>query len=220
MARVNETSVEAVPERWRGATEKRERKSSQVLIPMFSRALGLLPPADKIDNTVQARSAKRPPANPSINAALLPEMSAQNDRSAPRVISALLLSLTCAYRWRRQSPQRSQRPSQAHSRDRSIGGSGYNTPTSKQDADRSSYSGNAWGQKGRGDVQRQAQVQRQSAPPAATPQGYQEQEHAPVNGFNSKEAKVTMKKCAYYFMQRGLPCCFAFALEYRQGPLG
>ncbi|KAK7728501.1 hypothetical protein SLS57_002389 [Botryosphaeria dothidea] len=140
------------------------------------RALGLLPPADKIDNTVQARSAKRPPANPSINAALLPEMSAQNDR------------------WRRQSPQRSQRPSQAHSRDRSIGGSGYNTPTSKQDADRSSYSGNAWGQKGRGDVQRQAQVQRQSAPPAATPQGYQEQEHAPVNGFNSKEAKVTMKK--------------------------
>ncbi|EKG18308.1 hypothetical protein MPH_04440 [Macrophomina phaseolina MS6] len=105
-------------------------------------------------------------------------MSAQNDR------------------WRRQSPQRNQRPSQAHSRDRSLGGSGYNTPASKQDPDRSSYSGNAWGsQKGRGDQrQAQAQAQRQSAQPAAAPQGYQEQEHTPVNGFNSREAKETMKK--------------------------
>ncbi|KAL1619309.1 hypothetical protein SLS56_010147 [Neofusicoccum ribis] len=104
-------------------------------------------------------------------------MSAQNDR------------------WRRQSPQRNQRPSQAHSRDRSIGGSGYSTPTSKQDVDRSSYSGNAWGsQKGRGDAQRQPQAHRQSGPPAAAQQGYQEQEHTSVNGFNSREAKDTLKK--------------------------
>ncbi|KKY19892.1 hypothetical protein UCDDS831_g05177 [Diplodia seriata] len=97
-------------------------------------------------------------------------------------------------RWRRQSPQRNQRPQQAHSRDRSMGSSGYNTPTAKQDADRSSYTGNVWGQKGGGNAQRQAQANRQSAPPAAAQQGYQEQAHRPVNGFNSKETKDALRK--------------------------
>lgn len=115
----------------------------------------------------------------------------------PPQLLAYTSPLTRRFRWRRQSPQRNQRPHQAHSRDRSIGGSGHNTPTPKQDADRSSYSGNVWGQKGRGDAQRQAQANRQSAPPAAAQQGYQEQAHRPVNGFNSKETKDALRKCAY-----------------------
>ncbi|KAH7065364.1 hypothetical protein B0J12DRAFT_734686 [Macrophomina phaseolina] len=99
-------------------------------------------------------------------------MSAQNDR------------------WRRQSPQRNQRPSQAHSRDRSLGGSGYNTPASKQDPDRSSYSGNAWGsQKGRGDQrQAQAQAQRQSAQPAAAPRGTKRQMLSDLVSYDGKSA--------------------------------
>ncbi|KAF2142034.1 uncharacterized protein K452DRAFT_318353 [Aplosporella prunicola CBS 121167] len=94
--------------------------------------------------------------------------------------------------WRRQSPQRPNNQQRGpHSRDRSAGASGYNTPTSKQDQGMSNYSGNAWGQKGRGGGQGGA-GQRASAPPAG-PQGYQE-EHIPVKGFNSKEAKYTLKK--------------------------
>ncbi|KAK8191441.1 hypothetical protein IWZ00DRAFT_544641 [Phyllosticta capitalensis] len=101
-------------------------------------------------------------------------------------------------RWRRQSPQRNQqRFSQAQSRDPSIGGSGQNTPTGKPDNDRpgiSNFSGNAWGnQKGRNQPQGQSGNQRASAPPGAFQGGFQE-EHTPVNGFNSKEAKDTLKK--------------------------